>query len=230
MGLSVVFVHHQIECAPRCWAKVADQLKEIDKHRPSHSETALYGIWRSQIGLPRDTITMISKWPNADMAKSGTAQIHNQLGLVKSYAATLMTPTLRPENTKPPERQGNYAFRWFTTPTEKFEEFLSLCKEAWPSFVSSYESQIIGLWRLANSLPHSSHEKFGAEDDDNISTVLLTRRPDLSMWERSKIPQTAEEIETRQKLSRRYDLCDQNMVFTTTLLTASDQNDDVGWA
>jgi hypothetical protein len=162
----------------------------MDRPRPRNSETTLYGIWQSQIGLPRDTITMISKWPNADMAKSGTAQIHNQLRLVRSYETNLMTPTLRPKNTKPPTRQGNYAFRWFTTPTEKFE----------------------------------------AEDGDNISTLLLTRRPDLSMWERSKIPETAEEIETRQKLSRRYDLCDQTMVFTTTLLTASDRNDTVNWA
>ena len=34
----------------------------------------------------------------------------------------------------------------------------------------------------------------------------------------------------QRQLSRRYDLCDATYVYTTTLLTADDQPDDVRWA
>ena len=60
--------------------------------------------------------------------------------------------------------------------------------------------------------------------------LLLTRRPDLAMWERSKIPANEQEQEVRRKLSRRYDLCDATWVYTTTLLNADDQQDNVRWA
>ena len=51
-----------------------------------------------------------------------------------------MTPTLRPVDAQPPERQGNYAFRWFVTPEEGWPEFLDLCARAWPGFEAAYDS------------------------------------------------------------------------------------------
>lgn len=74
------------------------------------------------------------------------------------------------------------------------------------------------MWRLCedhNGLWHS---------------LLLTRRPDLAMWERSKFPQGEKEAEVRRKLSRRYDLRDTTCVYTTTLLSADDEQDTVRWA
>ena len=46
----------------------------------------------------------------------------------------------------------------------------------------------------------------------------------------SKIPKTMEEKATREKLSRRYDLCDHTIVYTTTLITALDAKDTVSWS
>ena len=213
-----VYVYHKIECYPRCWSLVSDSIQRIKNFEKNDDESSLYGIWRSQIGLPRDTITVISTWQNADIAKSESAQIHDQLELVQHSEFNIMVPTLRPKIFKPPVMQGNYAFRWFETPAENFDEFLKLSEDAWPSFESSYDSQVIGLWRLADN------------QNKNILTLLLTRRPDLSMWERSKIPRTPEEIITRQKLSQRYDLCDQTVVYTSTLLTSFDTKDNVKWS
>jgi len=50
------------------------------------------------------------------------------------------------------------------------------------------------------------------------------------MWERSKIPKTSKEKDTCEKLSRRYDLCDYTVVYTTTLITALDAKDTVSWS
>jgi hypothetical protein len=49
------------------------------------------------------------------------------------------------------------------------------------------------------------------------------------MWERSKIPQGETEIAMRAAFSRRYDLCDSTVVYTTTLLTAKDREDTARW-
>ena len=100
---------------------------------------------------------------------------------------------------------------------ENWEEFLDLCVAAWPGFESSYNSRVIGLWRIENDTP------------EMVKSLLLTRRPDLAMWERSKIPQGELEAEVRRKLSRRYDLCTSTVVYTTTLLTASDHEDTARW-
>ena len=81
-------------------------------------------------------------------------------------------------------------------------------------------SEIIGLWKLDNN----------ADANKNTCTLLLTRRPNLAVWERSKNPVTDEEKEVRRKLSKRYDLCDWTTVYTTTLLTANDVSDDVRWS
>jgi hypothetical protein len=129
----------------------------------------------------------------------------------------LMVPTLRPETAAPPRRQGNYAFRWFVTPVPHWDEFLDLCAGAWPGFEAAYDSQVVGLWRCL-------------EDDGHAyRSLLLTRRPDLAMWERSKLPVGEAEAEVRRKLNRRYELCDWTCVYTTTLLTADDREDTARW-
>ena len=111
----------------------------------------------------------------------------------------------RPQNPETP-------MRWSAGTRPGREEVM------WPLFESSFDSQVIGLWRQQPI------------DKNSVSTLLLTRRPDLSMWERSKIPKTMEEKATREKLSRRYDLCDHTVVYTTTLITARDAKDTVSWS
>ncbi|MDA8873465.1 hypothetical protein N9J12_06575 [Alphaproteobacteria bacterium] len=153
-----------------------------------------------------------------ETASSRSDDIFSDLKFINSHKTKLLTPTLRPQTNEPLVKQGNYAFRWFKTPKENYDKFLQLCEEAWPSFESSFDSQVIGLWRQQPI------------DKNSVSTLLLTRRPDLSMWERSKIPKTMEEKATREKLSRRYDLCDHTVVYTTTLTTARDAKDTVSWS
>lgn len=208
------FVYHTVATEPRQWQSVAKALQEDGATRIAERGGSLFGIWRSQIGRPRDELTVISAWqddsPPADLLLKGMPSI-------REAKHEVMTPTLRPETSEAPRRQGNYAFRSFETPEENWDAFLDLCTAAWPGFESSYDSQIIGLWRFL-------------ENDGAIRrSLLLTRRPNLAMWERSKIPEGEAEAEVRRKLSHRYDLCDSTCVYTTTLLTAEDEADEVRW-
>lgn len=208
-----LYVHHVLACAPRRHAAVTRGLCGLDWARQGG---ALYGVWRSQIGRPRDELNVITVWP-ADFDPAALPAVMTGLSEVLDATSEPMLATLRPASPEPPRRQGNYAFRWFELPERHWEEFLSLCAGAWPGFESAYDSQVIGLWRCVNDSP------------GRVRALLLTRRPDLAMWERSKIPAGEAEHEVRRQLNRRYDLCDATWVYTTTLLTAEDRTDEVRW-
>jgi hypothetical protein len=216
------YLLHTIHARPRAWPEAAQGLAGAAQDWLGPAGGTLFGIWRSQIGRPRDEVTAITSWRDDVAADAAVAAAEDWLAghaSIEAHESRVMTPTLRPKNATPPERQGNYAFRYFTTPQQNFEEFLALCEAAWPGFEAAYDSQVIGLWRFSDATAEGA-----------IDTLLLTRRPDLAMWERSKLPADAAEQAVRDKLSRRYDLCDATWVVTTTLITARDRADEARWA
>ena len=207
------YMHHVVACAPRAWAGVARALVALDWSRHGG---ALYGIWRSQIGRPRDELTVLTVWQRDAEPAAANGLIAPVPG-VRAARAEPMCATLRPTTSTAPRRQGNYAFRWFELDALHWPEFETLCAAAWPGFEAAYDSQVVGLWRCTDAAP------------GRVRALLLTRRPNLAMWERSKMPVGAAEGEVRRQLSRRYDLCDDTWVHTTTLLTADDRADEVRW-
>ncbi|MDQ8726302.1 hypothetical protein [Bradyrhizobium sp. LHD-71] len=211
------YLHHRIDCEPMAWNAVG---KALVAKAPAieAADGLLYGIWRSQIGQPRDTLNAITVWGEAGAGQAAFMDLLGPTNSVRTQDVTAMTPTLRPLSDTPPRRQGNFAFRWFETPRQNWQEFLDLCAQAWPGFESSYDSQVIGLWKVED-----------VSQPDVVRSLLLTRRPDLAMWERSKIPQGEKEQAVRDALSRRYDLCSSTYVYTTTLMTAEDREDRERW-
>jgi len=191
----------------------------------------LYGIWRSQIGRPRDELSVITAWPDRVNAKLAEAALTASVGAISGISTEIMRPTLWPiALAERPIRQGNYAFRWFSTPGG-WDEFLDLCAAAGSGFESAYDSQVIGLWWVSDERTGGAVEEVtGAGISSGVRSLLLTRRPDLAMWERSKLPQGRAEEIVRETLSRRYDLCDWTVVNTSTLLTAEDMVDTARWA
>lgn len=226
----MIYVHHRIEAMPRRWREVAERLAAPARRQALRGRgAALYGIWRSQIGRPRDELTAITVWPDSISATVAEADLLQNVSDVRACASEAMRPTLRPADPSPPLRQGNYAFRWFATPEAHWEEFLALCAQAWPGFEAAYDSQVIGLWRMTGKRTADADSATGA-GLPGVRSLLLTRRPDLAMWERSKLPQGEAEQKVRDALGRRYDLCDWTVVSTATLLTADDREDRARWA
>jgi len=225
----MIYMHHRIEAAPRRWREVAERLAA-----PAHREhlrssgAMLYGIWRSQIGRPRDELTALTVWPDGTAAAAAETTLLAGLPEIRAAASEALLPTLRPADPLPPTRQGNYAFRWFATPEAHWEEFLDLCAGAWPGFEAAYDSQVIGLWRATAERAVAADAATGA-GLAGVRSLLLTRRPNLAMWERSKLPEGEAEQAVRDALSRRYDLCDWTVVSTATLLTAEDAEDRARW-
>ena len=209
------YAFHTVMTEPLQALKVARELCESGAAQIEAAGGVLFGVWRSQIGLPRDTLTVMTAWPNGDSA-AAVDTIKGTHGVTGCETEQLL-PTLKPEQATPPGRQGIYAFRWFDVPKENWDEFLDLCSAAWPGWEAAYDSKIIGLWRREPS------------DPDLIRSLLLSRRPSLAMWERTKRPESEEEIEVRAKMGRRYDLCTWTSVYTTTLVSTSDRDDSDKW-
>ena len=225
-----LYVYHRIDTAPRQWQAVADRLAGDGPQRIAAAGGKLYGLWRSQIGRPRDEIQAITVWPGSIRAAEAERLLLQGEQEVWTRRSELLLPTLRPKEPSPPIRQGNYAFRWFATPQQSWPEFLDLCAQGWPGFESAYDSQVIGLWQaIGDRTATAADEVTGAGIHAGVRSLLLTRRPNLAMWERSKIPQGKDEAKVRDVLSRRYDLCDWTIVSTATLLTASDKPDKTRW-
>lgn len=219
------FVHHRIEAAPRTWAALAKRLATTDLNGGT-----LYGVWRSQIGRPRDELQAMTLWPRETSAAAAEQALLGAAADVRRACSQALVPTLRPTDATVPRRQGNYAFRWFATPEPHWPEFLQLCTDAWPGFEAAYDSQVIGLWQATGDRTGSGpDEATGAGLQSGVRSLLMTRRPNLAMWERSKLPSGAAESDVRDKLSRRYDLCDWTVVSTSTLLTATDTQDTARW-
>lgn len=225
------YAYHRVTATPRQWLAVADQLRTGDSL--ARAGASLFGIWRSQIGRPRDELNVITHWSDAIDVETAEEAVRGDASRVENItfiSTELMAPTLRPESPDRPTRQGNYAFRWFSTPVGNWDEFLALCAEAWPGFESAYDSQVIGLWRMSGERTGGVvEEATGAGLFEGNRSLLLTRRPDLAMWERSKLPQGDAEAKVRETLSQRYDLCDWTAVNTATLLTAEDRRDTARW-
>ncbi len=222
------YAYHRITAAPLHWRSVTDEIVSGDS--VSLAGGRLYGIWRSQIGRPRDELSVITYWEQGTTTAAAETAVIGAVGSVTGISTELMRPTLRPTDANPPKRQGNYAFRWMSTPAENWDELLALCADAWPGFESAYDSQVIGLWRMSEERTGGPvEEATGAGVSTGIRSLLFTRRPDLAMWERSKLPQGPAEAKVRETLSRRYDLCDWTTVYTSTLLTAEDGQDTARW-
>ena len=109
MADSSLYVHHVIACAPRSYAAAARNLCAIDWGRHG---AALYGVWRSQIGRPRDEVNAMTVW-TGDPDLTVMSKLIESVSEVRHVTSEPLRATLRPTSPAPPRRQGNYAFRWF---------------------------------------------------------------------------------------------------------------------
>lgn len=215
-NMATHYIYHTVTTEPLQALTVAERLRDGGAERIEPAGGILFGVWRSQIGRPRDELTVMTAWPEDTDAAAASARIIESLEDVRGCETERLLPTLKPETSVPPRKQGIYAFRWFDVPEANWDEFLDLCAAAWPGWEAAYASDIVGLWR-------------DAPGGDPVRSLLLSRRPSLAMWERTKNPETEDELDVRKKMGRRYDLCTWTSVYTTTLIGAAESGRSDNW-
>ena len=86
----------------------------------------------------------------------------------------VLTPTARPVGDPPPVPDGVVALRWFELAAADWDEFLDLSVGAWPTFESSFDATILGLFRASDV------------DLPDATALLVTRYASLAVWEESR--------------------------------------------
>lgn len=215
--MAVNYAFHAVMTEPLRALTVAEQLCDKGAVEIQAAGGLLFGVWRSQIGTPRDALTVMTAWLDDDAGAAKSARMIEKIPGVCGCETERLLPTTKPETTDPPRTQGIYAFRFFDVPPKNWDEFLGLCAAAWPGWEAAYDSKIIGLWYREQP------------DRGSIRSLLLSRRPSLAMWERTKKPESDAEIDVRAKMGHRYDLCTATSVYTTTLFSTADGDESDKW-
>ena len=218
MPIRTHYLHHRIDCEPLAWNAVA---KALAAKAPAieAANGLLYGVWRSQIGQPRDTLNAITAWHESRQRLGrfhGPVQGDRRRSRARRHGDDTDAASGERHAAATP---GQFRVSMVRDADAELAGISrSLRGQRGRASNPSYDSQVIGLWKVED-IPQP----------DVVRSLLMTRRPDLAMWERSKIPQGEKETAVREALSRRYDLCSSTYVYTTTLLTAEDREDTARW-
>ena len=74
------YVHHRVNCRPRQWAATAAMIAGPGVAALGKAGGSLFGVWRSQIGRPRDELTVLTAWPDRAAAEDAAAGLRTATG------------------------------------------------------------------------------------------------------------------------------------------------------
>lgn len=155
---------------------------------------SIYGTFTSLIGLASNELYLVTCGDNPVELPHAGFSIRRQITL---------SPTIRPVDHTPRQKDGLYVFRWFWTAPGDVDEIVRLSDEAWTSFEKDFAAEIQGLFVEASDQPEQM--------------LLLTWYRDLSAWEESRHPSPA----ARENFLARHRLTRKALPIATRLHTAS---------
>lgn len=167
------FEYCRFSTEPRQLANDPEDVKVAFAQRARKTGGALFGCWRSLVGLglARDEGIALSAWPSETTARAAAPPKFK--GLTGSDQH-ILEATVRPTSDAPPEHDGIYVFRWFEIDVADWEHFRDISDAAWPNMEDVFDVNICGFWRS---------QDVTAPD---AKVLLLTRYADLSVWEASR--------------------------------------------
>lgn len=167
------YEYSRFTTAPRCLLNSAAEIKASFASRAQNAGGALFGCWRSLVGLglARDEGIALTAWPDEDAARAAPPPQFDGLADAKQ---DFVEATVRPTNDTPPTYEGVYVFRWFEVDAKDWETFRDISDAAWPNMEAVFDVNICGFWRSLDT----------AAPDAKV--LLLTRYADLSVWEASR--------------------------------------------
>jgi hypothetical protein len=167
------FEYCRFTAPPRALMDDPNAIKDGFDRRAVESGGALFGCWRSLVGLglARDEGIAVSAY--ASEAAAHAAPAPEFAGLACSERRVIEA-SVRPTSDAPPQYEGVYVFRWFDIDEADWEDFRDMSDAAWPNMEQVFDVNICGFWRARDV------------DAPAASVLLLTRYADLSVWEASR--------------------------------------------
>ena len=124
---------------------------------------------------------------------------------IQLIAQTTLTPTVRPTEYAPLEKEGVYVFRWFEVSPANVDEVVALSGKAWETFEGGFDTEVQGLFTAKP--PFSASMNY-------YGMVLVTWYRDLSVWQDSREP----DPEANELFLKRQALLDSARPIATRLL------------
>ena len=157
-------------------------VKNIEKNRGliGDHDNKVFGVFGSLLGLATNEVYLVT---------FGEDDFSLDLdGHIKIASSRTFKPTARPTIHQPAKEAGIYVFRWFNVDPAKIDEIVRLSADAWPSFESSFETRVQGL--------------FAEDTDAPLTMLLVTWYANLTVWEQSRHPPP----EAKENFLRRHKL------------------------
>lgn len=151
-----------------------------------------WGTFGHLLGLATNQIYLVTCGE-----KKLALDLPDHINLLKTWT---LSPTIRPTSHTPADLPGVYVFRWFRITPGTEDEIVQLSGEAWPTFESSFDTCIQGL--------------FVEQVPEPTTMLLITWYRDLSVWEASRHPPA----DARDNFTRRHKLTLNALPIATTLM------------
>ena len=170
-----------IRVAPGAVPTVRAHLTTDGRARAEAASGVAVGVWvgGAGIGWATDELVVMVGWPDRP---GDAATVFAGAPGVAAVEAERLSATARPDAPSVLRPGGVVAHRWFELDPDDWDEFLELSEQAWPTFESLYETEILGLFRA--DAPAGT-----------ARALLLTRYSSLAEWERSRQATAATEGE-----------------------------------
>jgi heme-degrading monooxygenase HmoA len=181
--MNEVYEYRRFKVGPGLWDAFVERVRAA-------AGSALFGVWRGQIGLEANEGIVMTAWPDEEALAAGARRLAPVFADARESHAERLVATLRPDSPVPPERRGVYAFRVFELDDADWEEFASLSERAWPGFEAGFDARICGFFRSLDVAPPLAR------------VLLLTRYASLATWEASRADVSRPEFQRRHKLTR----------------------------
>ena len=154
----MIYTSQRLDCLPHTHLGVARHL--LDNHGDS-----IFGVFASQIGLPRNTLMVIADRPLPTPPHATIPETASWAATIRPAPGATIIPTT-----------GIITHRWFTVLDENVDLFLKLSADAWDNFEGTNQTEVIGLWRnLAAPAPGVTELR------------LMTWYSSLTSWDASRL-------------------------------------------
>lgn len=202
------YVHVRLE--PGAVAGFRRHLVEAGGHVLASIGGVLVGVWvgGGSVGWSDDELVALVGW-TGEPHDAQSLLFDGRSGVADSVVHPLQA-TARPGRPPVLVPDGVFAHRWFDFASADWDEFLALSTDAWTTFESVYEAEVIGLFRSTDV------------SDPNGRALLITRYASFAEWERSRGALGSDERSAAagQRFLRRREITTRTLVRIAPLATA----------
>ena len=198
--MSDTYCYMHVGGAGRDSVALRQELKDSVYGTWRQSGIGAWGVWEGLFGVGSNELIVVG----AAAGEQESAAFTSAFSEAQVVDSLLLTPTVRPSETKPCDKAGLYVFRFFDVNHADVDEIAALSFEAWTTFehAGDYQAEPQGLFAQRD------------RSAERGRMLLVTWYDGLNSWQTSRRPAPA----AAANFQRRRDLTHGTRALATRLL------------